>query len=241
MPRNPHPGSVWLPTDVEWTNEQKFPHVASRLGYPILAFDEWEKIFSIERAPAHPGYQLQPFIQTPSMDPDEDVNFELGETIYENNHITEWIRFWKGSWTICVLLSPMFYMYEFWCNSGFPSQQWVQQHILMPGNAPRQFQDTMDLNLNDYRYPDDDDYMNIQYTYKRAWMRPSNAMFMAVALYYLPKMHFDYASKVVYNKEKDLVFVYKLKGFFNESEEVYEVAHLEQMVPFVSTSWKDLS
>lgn len=44
LPISDHPEGKWAPTDVEWTNEQKFPHVASRLGYPIMAFDEWEKM-----------------------------------------------------------------------------------------------------------------------------------------------------------------------------------------------------
>jgi hypothetical protein len=42
--------------DVEWTEEQKFPHVADRLGYPILREEPIERILGIERAPAHPGY-----------------------------------------------------------------------------------------------------------------------------------------------------------------------------------------
>jgi hypothetical protein len=48
--------------DVEWTEEQKFPHVADRLGYPILREEPIEKILGFERAPAHPGYQFQPFV-----------------------------------------------------------------------------------------------------------------------------------------------------------------------------------
>ncbi len=42
--------------DVEWTEDQKFPHVADRLGYPLFREDPIERIFGIERAPAHPGY-----------------------------------------------------------------------------------------------------------------------------------------------------------------------------------------
>lgn len=37
---------------------------------------------------------------------------------------------------------------------------------------------------------------------------------------------------MVYNKDKDLVFVYKPDGFWNEREYVYEVHHMEQMVPY---------
>ena len=81
--------------DVEWTDEQKFPHVANRLGYPILKEEPIERIFGIERAPAHPGYQLQPFVQTPAMEPDADISFKQGEVIYENRGVVEWTRFWK--------------------------------------------------------------------------------------------------------------------------------------------------
>ena len=45
-------------------------------------------------------------------------------------------------------------------------------------------------------------------------------------------MNFDYVSKMVYSKDKDLVFVYKPDGIWNETEYVHEVHHLEQMVPY---------
>lgn len=40
-------------------------------------------------------------------------------------------------------------------------------------------------------------------------------------------MNMDYVSKMVYNKDKDLVFVYKPDGLWNEREYVYEMHHLE--------------
>lgn len=54
-------------------------------------------------------------------------------------------------------------------------------------------------------------------------------------------MNFDYVSKMVYNKDKDLVFVYKPTGLWNEQEYVYEMHHLEQMVPYAVTALKDMS
>lgn len=42
--------------EIEWRDDQKFPHVADRLGYPILKEEPLERILGIERAPAHPGY-----------------------------------------------------------------------------------------------------------------------------------------------------------------------------------------
>ena len=111
--------------DVEWTEEQKFPHVADRLGYPILREEPIEKILGLERAPAHPGYQLQPFVQTPSMDPDPTLNFEQGEVIYENKKVTEWIRFWKTATAGVLCLWPGFYMFEIYAADGVPSLRWM--------------------------------------------------------------------------------------------------------------------
>jgi hypothetical protein len=42
--------------DVDWTEDQKFPHVATRLGFPILREEPIERIIGLERAPANPGY-----------------------------------------------------------------------------------------------------------------------------------------------------------------------------------------
>jgi hypothetical protein len=54
-------------------------------------------------------------------------------------------------------------------------------------------------------------------------------------------MNFDYVTKMVYNRDKDLVFVYRPDGFWSENEHVYEVHHLEQMVPSPVTAVKDLT
>lgn len=48
-----------------------------------------------ERVYSHPLYQLQPFVQTPPLDYDENVNLEEGETIYENKYVYEWVLFWR--------------------------------------------------------------------------------------------------------------------------------------------------
>lgn len=46
---------------------------------------------------------------------------------------------------------------------------------------------------------------------------------------------------MVYNKDKDLVFVYRPDGLWNEHEYVYEMHHLEQMVPAPVTAFKNMS
>jgi hypothetical protein len=57
--------------------------------------------------------------------------------------------------------------------------------------------------------------------------RPAHTMYMVSMLAFIQQINFDYVSKMVYNKDKDLVFVYKPDGLWNETEYVYEVHHLE--------------
>ena len=54
-------------------------------------------------------------------------------------------------------------------------------------------------------------------------------------------MDFNYVSKMRYNKDKDLVFVTRPSKFWSEAEHVYEVHHLEQMVPSPVTAMKDMT
>ena len=73
--------------------------------------------------------------------------------------------------------------------------------------------------------------MNIQYGAKRMIVRPAHTMYMISVLALLQHINIDYVTKMVYNKDKDLVFVYRPDGFWSEHEYVYEMHHLEQMVP----------
>jgi hypothetical protein len=87
----------------------------------MLRTEPIEAILGFERAPAHPGYQFQPFVQTPSMDPDPTLNFEQGEVIYENKKVTEWVRFWKTLTGVTFGLWPIFYTFEIYSADGAPS------------------------------------------------------------------------------------------------------------------------
>lgn len=226
--------------DVEWTEEMKFPHVATRLGYPILKEEPIERIFGLERAPAHPGYQFQPFVQTPSMNPDEDLDFKLGETIYENRGVVEWTRFWKTAFVSTFGLAPGFYIFEIYAGDGVPSLQWIADKWSW-WDIPRQFQDGGGWNTKEIRYCDDHEYMNLQYGGKRVFARPLHTMYMLQLIVLLKMSNFGYVSKMVYNKDKDIVFVYKPTGLWNEQEYVYEMHHLEKVIPYSVTARKNMS
>ena len=226
--------------DVEWTEDQKFPHVATRLGFPMLREEPIERIIGFERSQANPAYQFQPFVQTPSMEPDAALNFEEGEVIYENTRVGEWVKFWKACAITAFGISPGFYIFEIYAGDGAPSLQWMADNWNW-WDIPRQFQDGGDWGLEGVRYCDDHDYMNFQYGGKRTVVRASHTMYVATLMALLYGMDFDYVTKMRYNKDKDIVFVTKPSKLWGEQEHVYEMHHLEQMVPAPVTAMKDMS
>lgn len=141
------------------------------------------------------------------MDPHEDLDFRMGEVIYENRGVVEWTRFWKCMTAITFGASPGFYVFEIYCGDGTPSLDWIADKWNW-WNIPKQFQDGCGWGVEEYRYCDDREYMNMQYGGKRAFARPIHAAYMCQVLILLQHMNFDYVSKMVYNKDKDLVFVY---------------------------------
>lgn len=59
------------------------------------------------------------------MDPDPTLNFELGEVIYENKGVAEWVKFWKTLFAITIPTMPAFYCFEFYAADGVPSIRWM--------------------------------------------------------------------------------------------------------------------
>ena len=107
--------------------------------------------------------------------------------------------------------------------------------------VPMQFQDGGDLDLEGQRYPDDGEFMTMLYGTKRLVLRPTNVFYMVTVLTLLQQLDQNYVTKMQYNKDRDLIFVSRPNNFWNEFEYVYEVHHLEQMVPSPVTSIPKLS
>ena len=59
------------------------------------------------------------------MDPDPTIDFEKGETIYENSKVTEWVRFWKVLVGSTLLTWPVFMIFELYSADGAPSLDWM--------------------------------------------------------------------------------------------------------------------
>ena len=83
--------------------------------------------------------------------------------------------------------------------------------------------------------------MNAQYGMKRSIVRPAHTMYVAALFAMVYNMDLDYVTKMQYNSEKDLVFVTRPNKFWGEQESIYEMHHLEQMVPAAVTAMKDMT
>lgn len=90
--RNFHPDKGYK-YDVPVPFNEKWPHVADRMGYPEILGDPWERFLRLEGDIYHPNYLDQPFVQIPTADPHPSLNFEEGEVIYENTQLLEWAKF----------------------------------------------------------------------------------------------------------------------------------------------------
>jgi hypothetical protein len=174
------------------------------------------------------------------MDPDPTLSFQKGEVIYENPRLLEWVRFWKVLTASTFGFAPFFYLFETYAADGMPSLDWIEENFNW-WSIPKQFQDAGGWDLKNMRYCDDHDYMNMQYSVKRAIVRPEHTAYVLGLLTLVHNMNMDYVTKMVYNKDKDLVFVYKPEGMWFEKEFVYEMHHLEQLTPFVSSAIPNMS
>lgn len=83
--------------DVEVPKENRYPHVADRLGYPELLGTDIERLFRLENEYLHPGYLDQPFVQTPPINPNAELTFEEGEVVYENPNVHEIAKFTEAT------------------------------------------------------------------------------------------------------------------------------------------------
>lgn len=86
--------------------------------------------------------------------------------------------------TAVFALSPGFYVFEMYCADGTPSIDWMADNWNW-WQIPKQFQDGSGWGVEDYRYCDDREYMNMQYSAKRGFARPMHTAYMVQVLVFL--------------------------------------------------------
>jgi hypothetical protein len=117
--------------DVRVALEDRYPHVADRLGHPEIFPTPIETLLRIERALCHPGYLDQPFIKIPSAEPNAEVDFTSGEILYENPKAGEWGRFFAANYVLALAYLAAWNPYLSFGASSTPSFR-VRDEVYWP-------------------------------------------------------------------------------------------------------------
>jgi hypothetical protein len=182
-------------------------------------------------------YQFQPFVQVPNWEPNKDLCLEEGETIYENKNVFEWVLFWR----LFALMTPLpvfMILMESYNNNTPPSPEYTSRFagVVPPYNStmrglPRKLADTLN-------------YWGSNMWFWQHWIRKSLAYLILIgaglSMRKITKIGSEYVTKAVYNRERDLVFIWRPTRVFAKEMHVYELHYLEQTVPRVVSSWKNL-
>lgn len=109
--------------------EERYPYLADRLGHPEFVATPLERLLRLESNLYHPTYTDQPFVQKPSPECDPSLNFEVGDVLYENTRLCEWMKFWFytgwATWFWTCLYAPYTLVFKShiapeWFREGCP-------------------------------------------------------------------------------------------------------------------------
>lgn len=193
--------------DVATPLEERYPHVADRLGHPEIFLTPLESLLRLDRMITHPNFVDQPFIKTPNAEPDSDVDFNRGEVVYENSNCAEWGKFF-------IYTTNIFYFYFF----GY-----LPMHALHLSTTVRP-ETLSELGIEFFQYdPNHFDSLNLF---------PGTFLMIFLVGFHLNnvllhKIVKNNVEKVQYNQNKDLIFVRNVGRYGNMENKVYEMDHLE--------------
>lgn len=206
------------------------------MGWAELQETPLDKNPFIERILSHPIYQWQPFVQTPSVEPHKDLCLEIGETIYENKWIYEWILLFR----ILVYLAPIFlfwYIIEAYNNNTSASPEYASRFApIITGNASkkslarRPFENTNYWGTNMWPW---------QFSVKKLLLFPF-VVLAAILGRNINRFGNNYVLKAAFNRERDVVFVWRVRGALLKKCDIFELHYLESTVPSVTSLWPKL-
>ncbi len=224
MPVNDHyhPGKG-RKTDVKTPYEERHPHIADRLGHPEIFLSPVESLLRVDRTKTHPTFLDQPFIQTPGADCEKNLDFEVGELIYEKSDQMEWNRFFHYGFNTFYIYWAFWYPYNIVCKASVPSSDILKQ-IKLP--------------FIEYSFQYFDSYNIINLAYPFLFGVTIFTINRFINLITAP-----YVQKLQYNTNQDLIFATTTNMLGMPIEKVYEVDHLEIQAPALrsGTAFLDFS
>lgn len=196
--------------DVMVPYDERAPHVADRLGHPYLLGDSLDRFLRVEQYSYHPNFIDQPFVQTPPVDADADVNFEEGDVVYENPNVLEWAKFYGVALDGLVAFAAAYYPYHLLLKNTTFMQDWSK-------GLQSQFGEFNILNFDNWGMA---------------------GLYPILGLYYhrvshelLTNITSDFVVRAQYNKDEDILFLTIPGSRGAEQEVVVEMDHLEILPP----------
>lgn len=231
-----HPGYPWYGEAVPY--EDRIPHTHERMSkyserLPLT--NDLTEMLQLRSDLLNPSFTSN-FVQAPNIEPDDDLNFEKGEVIYENLDAESGVALCKQL-GYCSLAYSTFYML----------------HVMATGRAIYPCADEFNDIRSDGSNSGNNFLLNtiqagrswhdIEGLSVLAFISPLAPLAFANVFAGLNAATEDFVVKMQYNKDQDLVFVTKSRGTFwqRRSEEVYETAHLQVLPPTTQCDLGDLA
>mmetsp|Transcript_636 Transcript_636/g.565 ORF Transcript_636/g.565 Transcript_636/m.565 type:complete len:300 (+) Transcript_636:19-918(+) len=207
--------------DVKIPDQEKFPHIADRMGYPEILGHPIDRLLRLEADIFHPTNLDQPFVKVPNPHPSASLNFEEGEIVYENYQIREWAKMWTYSGLSVFGIFGLVMPYQLVFKTHFFTSA-AMETIFIPHH-----------HFSAFYW----DYFKLHIPISVGVI--TYGAYTALAL--ANKFFRDYVVKVQYNKDKDLVFVTTINHHGGLNEECFESQHLEILPPSVKIGTRHLS
>lgn len=224
------------PSDRHWKDEYKYPHVADRLGWYQLMENPIDKNPFLERIDSVPLYQWMPFTQTPSLNPDVDLDLELGEVLYEDKWAYEWALLMK----LLLLVAPIglfIYLIQAYENNSVPSHNLRSRYTfsaIFPGMMHENYIETDKVQKLVYW---GSDMWSWQHWVRKILVYPTVLAFGVYVGGYLKFIGSTTVIKAYFNRSKDILFVWR-PGILGKRLYTYELHHLEKPLSSIVGNWK---
>lgn len=186
---------------------------------------------------SNPVYQWQPFVQTPYINPDENLDLEEGETIYEDKWAQEWVIFWK-----LAAVFPVVFLYllvtQWFDNNLSSSISYLRQFGLMLPSEINVHKLTQETNRFDVYKNWGKGLIHWEHWIERLIGYPTALLFVIITSLGVSRIGKEVVYKAVYNRSKDLVFIYRSGPLGEAKCHISELHFLEKSNSPLIASWK---
>jgi hypothetical protein len=142
------------------------------------------------------------------------LNFEEGETVYENKWVKEWVFFWR----LVILMFPLtlvVYSFECYYNQSTPSPEF-QSAFSLGAHTNNYAERSVDKNLMEIV-----NYWGKSMWLWQHWVRKTLFYFLMslvllVVFKYVPMIGKEYVTKMKFNRERDLVYIWTFSGYLRK-------------------------